>query len=109
MFVQVDGQRYVVPGDWARVEPDGTITLLGRGNVSINTGGEKVFPEEVEGAIKEHPDVFDTLVIGIPDERLGQRVAAIVQPRTAPAWTRRTWTRSCGGTSPGTRCRARCG
>ena len=81
MFVQVDGQRYVVPGDWARVEPDGTITLLGRGNVSINTGGEKVFPEEVEGAIKEHPDVFDTLVIGIPDERLGQRVAAIVQPR----------------------------
>ncbi|MGI9007172.1 MAG: acyl-CoA synthetase [Streptosporangiaceae bacterium] len=81
MFAEVDGRRYVVPGDWARVEPDGAITLLGRGNVSINTGGEKVFPEEVEGAIKEHPDVFDTLVIGIPDERLGQRVAAIVQPR----------------------------
>ena len=81
MFVEVDGERYVVPGDFARVEEDGTITLLGRGNVCVNTGGEKVFPEEVEGAIKEHPDVFDTLVIGIPDERLGQSVAAIVQPR----------------------------
>src|SRR5579859_585193 len=81
MFAEVDGERYVVPGDWARVEEDGTITLLGRGNVCVNTGGEKVFPEEVEGAIKEHPDVFDSLVIGIPDERLGQRVAAIVQPR----------------------------
>ena len=81
MFVEVDGERYAVPGDFARVEADGTITLLGRGNVCVNTGGEKVFPEEVEGAIKEHPDVFDTLVIGIPDERLGQSVAAIVQPR----------------------------
>ncbi len=81
MFVEVDGDRYVVPGDFARVEEDGTITLLGRGNMCVNTGGEKVFPEEVEGAIKAHPDVFDTLVIGIPDERLGQRVAAIVQPR----------------------------
>ncbi len=81
MYAEVDGERFVVPGDWARVEEDGSITLLGRGNVCINTGGEKVFPEEVEGAIKEHPDVFDSLVIGIPDERLGQRVAAIVQPR----------------------------
>ena len=81
MFVEVNGERYVVPGDFARVEEDGTVTLLGRGNVCVNTGGEKVFPEEVEGALKEHPDVFDTLVIGIPDERLGQRVAAIVQPR----------------------------
>jgi len=81
MFVEVDGERYVVPGDFARVEEDGTVTLLGRGNVCVNTGGEKVFPEEVESAIKEHPGVFDTLVVGIPDERLGQRVAAIVQPR----------------------------
>lgn len=81
MFVEVDGQRYVVPGDFARIEEDGTITLLGRGNVCVNTGGEKVFPEEVEGAIKEHAAVFDALVIGIPDERLGQSVAAIVQPR----------------------------
>jgi 3-oxocholest-4-en-26-oate---CoA ligase len=81
MFAEVDGARYVVPGDFARVEQDGSITLLGRGNTCVNTGGEKVFPEEVESAIKQHPDVFDALVIGIPDERLGQRVAAIVQPR----------------------------
>jgi acyl-CoA synthetase (AMP-forming)/AMP-acid ligase II len=81
MFVEVDGQRYVVPGDFARVEEDGTITLLGRGSASVNTGGEKVFPEEVESALKRHPAVFDALVIGIPDERLGQQVAAIVQPR----------------------------
>ncbi len=81
MFVEVDGARYVVPGDFARVEADGTITLLGRGSASVNTGGEKVFPEEVEGAIKAHPKVFDAIVIGIPDELLGQRVAAIVQPR----------------------------
>lgn len=81
MFVEVDGKRYVVPGDFARVEADGTITLLGRGSASVNTGGEKVFPEEVESAIKAYDKVFDALVIGIPDERLGQRVAAIVQPR----------------------------
>jgi len=70
-----------VPGDWARVEEDGTITLLGRGNTCVNTGGEKVFPEEVEGALKSHPDVFDSLVLGVPDDRLGQRVAALVQLR----------------------------
>lgn len=81
IFVEVDGKRYVVPGDYARLEEDRTITLLGRGNMSVNTGGEKVFPEEVEGALKSHPDVFDALVIGVPDERLGQRVAALVQPR----------------------------
>jgi 3-oxocholest-4-en-26-oate---CoA ligase len=81
MFAEVDGERYVVPGDFASVEDDGTITLLGRGSTCVNTGGEKVFPEEVEGAIKEHPEVFDALVIGVPDDRLGQRVAAIVQPR----------------------------
>jgi acyl-CoA synthetase (AMP-forming)/AMP-acid ligase II len=65
----------------ARVEEDGTLTLLGRGNTCVNSGGEKVFPEEVEGALKSHPDVFDALVIGMPDDRLGQRVAALVQPR----------------------------
>jgi acyl-CoA synthetase (AMP-forming)/AMP-acid ligase II len=81
LFVEVDGTRYVVPGDFARLEPDGGLTLLGRGNVCVNTGGEKVFPEEVEGVLKSHPDVFDALVIGVPDERLGQRVAALVQPR----------------------------
>jgi acyl-CoA synthetase (AMP-forming)/AMP-acid ligase II len=80
IFVEVDGKRYVMPGDYARLEEDGTLTLLGRGNMSINTGGEKVFPEEVEGALKAHPDVYDALVVGVPDERLGQRVAALIQP-----------------------------
>ena len=81
MFAEVDGKRYAIPGDMARVEDDGTLTLLGRGNTCVNSGGEKVFPEEVEGALKSHPDVFDALVIGMPDDLLGQRVAALVQPR----------------------------
>jgi 3-oxocholest-4-en-26-oate---CoA ligase len=81
LFAEVDGVRYAVPGDFARVEEDGTITLLGRGNTCVNTGGEKVFPEEVEGALKSYADVFDAMVIGVPDERLGQRVAALVQAR----------------------------
>ncbi len=81
LFADVDGARYAVPGDWARVEEDGSFTLLGRGNTCVNTGGEKVFPEEVEGALKSFEPVFDALVIGVPDERLGQRVAAIVQTR----------------------------
>jgi acyl-CoA synthetase (AMP-forming)/AMP-acid ligase II len=81
MFVEVDGKRYSVPGDLARIEEDGTLTLLGRGNTCVNSGGEKVFPEEVEGALKSHDDVFDALVIGVPDDLLGQRVAALVQPR----------------------------
>jgi acyl-CoA synthetase (AMP-forming)/AMP-acid ligase II len=81
LLTEVDGVRYSMPGDLARIESDGTITLLGRGNTCVNTGGEKVFPEEVEGALKAHPDVFDVIVIGLPDERLGQRVAALVQPR----------------------------
>ena len=81
LYVQVDGERYTVPGDLATVEADGTIVMLGRGNTCVNTGGEKVFPEEVEAALKSHPDVFDALVIGLPDERLGQSVAAVVEPR----------------------------
>jgi len=85
MLAEVDGKRYAVPGDLARVEDDGTVTLLGRGNTCVNTGGEKVFPEEVEGALKSCPDVFDALVIGIPDELLGQRVAALVQLRDGRA------------------------
>ena len=85
MFAEVNGKRYAVPGDMARVEEDGTVTLLGRGNTCVNSGGEKVFPEEVEGALKSHPDVFDALVIGVPDDLLGQRVAALVQPRPGAA------------------------
>jgi acyl-CoA synthetase (AMP-forming)/AMP-acid ligase II len=75
------GKRWAIPGDYATVEADGRITLLGRGSVSINSGGEKVFPEEVEGALKSHPDVYDVLVVGVPDERWGERVAALLQPR----------------------------
>jgi acyl-CoA synthetase (AMP-forming)/AMP-acid ligase II len=88
LFVEVEGKRYTVPGDFARHEADGTITLLGRGNTCVNTGGEKVFPEEVESALMSHPDVFDVLVVGVPDERLGQRVAAVVEarPGTAPTF-----------------------
>lgn len=80
-FVEYDGVRYSLPGDFARIEADGTITMLGRGSMSINTGGEKVFPEEVEAALKGHPDVFDVSVVGVPDERFGQRVAAVVATR----------------------------
>ena len=80
-FLVVDGVRYSVPGDYARLEDDGTITLLGRGSQSINSGGEKIYPEEVEGALKAHPDVFDALVVGLPDDRWGERVTAIVEPR----------------------------
>ncbi|MGH9014847.1 MAG: acyl-CoA synthetase [Acidimicrobiia bacterium] len=76
-----DGTRYSIPGDFATVEADGTITLLGRGSVSINSGGEKIFPEEVEAAVKSHPGVYDAIVVGVPDERWGQRVTAVVQPR----------------------------
>ena len=80
-FPVVDGVRWSVPGDDARREDDGTITVLGRGSVSINTGGEKVYPEEVEGALKGHPAVFDAVVVGVPDERWGERVVAVVEPR----------------------------
>lgn len=82
-FPVVDGVRWSVPGDHARIEEDGTITLLGRGSVSINTGGEKVYPEEVEAALKGHDTVFDAVVVGVPDQRWGERVVALVQPREA--------------------------
>ncbi|MEA3077888.1 MAG: 3-oxocholest-4-en-26-oate---CoA ligase [Actinomycetota bacterium] len=75
---EVGGVRYVIPGDYAKVDADGSILLLGRGSQCINTGGEKVFPEEVEEVLKLHPAVEDALVFGLPDERFGQRVAAVV-------------------------------
>jgi 3-oxocholest-4-en-26-oate---CoA ligase len=81
VFFEHDGKRYSIPGDFATVEADGQVTLLGRGSIVINTGGEKVFPEEVEGVLKAHPDVFDVLVVGVADERWGERVTAVVQPR----------------------------
>ena len=84
-FPVVDGVRWSVPGALATVEEDGTVTVLGRGSVSINTGGEKVHPEEVEASLKAHPSVFDAVVVGVPDERWGQRVAAVVQLRPGAA------------------------
>ncbi len=78
-FRVIDGERYSIPGDFATIEADGTLTLLGRGSVCINTGGEKVFPEEVEEAIKTHSDVRDAIVVGIPDERFGEAIIAIVE------------------------------
>ncbi|HVQ84928.1 MAG TPA: acyl-CoA synthetase [Mycobacterium sp.] len=80
-FRVIKGVRYAIPGDWAVVEEDGSVTMLGRGSVSINSGGEKIYPEEVEAALKGHPDVFDALVVGVPDPRYGQHVAAVVQAR----------------------------
>src|SRR5690606_22094661 len=81
-FIEIDGVRYAIPGDNARIEECNRIHVLGRGSNCINTGGEKVYPEEVEQAIKAHPDVYDVLVVGLPDERFGQQVSAVVQPRT---------------------------
>ncbi len=80
-FVEVEGVRWAIQGDMATVEEDGTIVVFGRGTVCINTGGEKVYPEEVERVLKAHPDVYDAVVVGVPDERWGERVTAVVQPR----------------------------
>jgi len=80
-FVEVDGRRWALPGDQARVEIDGTIVVLGRSSQCINSGGEKIYAEEVEAALKGHPDVVDAVVVGVDDERWGQRVAAVVEPR----------------------------
>jgi fatty-acyl-CoA synthase len=79
-FKEIHGVRYSLPGDWASVDTDGTIRLLGRGSACINTGGEKVYPEEVELVLRSHPGVFDCVVVGVPDERLGEMVVALIQP-----------------------------
>ncbi|HSV39841.1 MAG TPA: acyl-CoA synthetase [Nocardioidaceae bacterium] len=80
-FMEIDGKRFSIPGDFARIEEGNIVTLLGRGSNCINTGGEKVYPEEVEMALKGHPDVFDALVVGTPNERFGSQVTAVVEPR----------------------------
>jgi len=80
-FPVIDGVRYIVTGDHATVEEDGTIQMLGRGTACINTGGEKVYPDEVEAALKTHPAVADAMVVGLPDERFGERVVALVVVR----------------------------
>ena len=76
-FREIKGVRYSFPGDFATIEADGSITLLGRGSKCINTAGEKVFPEEVEEAIKRQSTIFDCLVVGVPDDRFGQKVVAV--------------------------------
>jgi fatty-acyl-CoA synthase len=78
-FVVFEGTRWSIPGDWAEVEADGTLKLYGRGSQCINTGGEKVFPEEVEEALKTHPSVHDAAVVGLPDERFGEAITALVE------------------------------
>jgi acyl-CoA synthetase (AMP-forming)/AMP-acid ligase II len=78
-FVVIEGETYSIPGDYAQVEADGTLTLLGRGSVVINTGGEKVYPEEVEEILKEHPTVLDAVTVGIPDDKFGEAITAVVQ------------------------------
>jgi len=79
-FVVFDGVRWSIPGDWASVDADGTVQLLGRGSQCINTGGEKVYPEEVEEVLKLHPAVADAAVVGLPDDRFGQAITALVEP-----------------------------
>jgi acyl-CoA synthetase (AMP-forming)/AMP-acid ligase II len=78
-FVERDGERWVLTGDIATVLDDGTIQLFGRGSMCINTGGEKVFPEEVEGVLVGHELVYDAIVVGVPDDRWGERVTAVVR------------------------------
>jgi acyl-CoA synthetase (AMP-forming)/AMP-acid ligase II len=80
-FVTMDGVRYSVPGDMARVNADGSLQLLGRGSQCINTAGEKVFPEEVEETLKTHPAVADACVVGVPSARFGSAVVAAVEFR----------------------------
>lgn len=86
-FRVFDGRRYSVPGDWAEVDADGTVHILGRGSVVINSGGEKIFPEEVEEVLKRHPAVRDAVVVGLPDERFGEVVAAAVELRPGSSAT----------------------
>src|SRR5262249_30087747 len=78
-FKTIGGTRYSVPGDYATVDDDGSAQLLGRGSASINTGGEKVFVDEVELALRKHASVADCVVVGVPDTRFGERVVALVQ------------------------------
>ena len=86
-FPVIDGARWVIPGDFARLEEDGSVSVLGRGSVSINSGGEKIHPEEVEAALVRHDAVFDAAVVGTPSDRWGEQVTALVQPRPGSAVT----------------------
>ena len=83
-FPTVDGVRWALTGDQALLTADGRIVLLGRGASTINSGGEKIHPEEVEAVLREHPAVYDAIVVGAPDERWGERVTAVVSTRLGP-------------------------
>jgi 3-oxocholest-4-en-26-oate---CoA ligase len=100
-FPVVDGVRWSVPGDRACIEDDGSIVVFGRGSVSINSGGEKVHPEEVESVLKSHPAVFDAVVVGVPDHRWGEMVTAVVQPRAGRVPTLDELHDHCGATIAG--------
>jgi 3-oxocholest-4-en-26-oate---CoA ligase len=100
-FRAVEGRRYSIPGDYATVDADGTIRLLGRGSACINTGGEKVYPEEVELALRSHPDVFDCVVVGLRDARWGEMVVALVQPVDGGTLDEATLTAHCRATLAG--------
>lgn len=84
-FPELEGRRWSMPGDWATVNEDGTLALLGRGSQTINTGGEKVFPEEVEEVLKAHPAIGDAAAVGLPDDRFGERICAIVELKSGAA------------------------
>jgi acyl-CoA synthetase (AMP-forming)/AMP-acid ligase II len=86
-FVEMHGVRWAIPGDKAVIEEDGAINVLGRGSQCINSGGEKIFPEEVEAVLKAHPDVFDAIVVGVTDKRFGETVGAVVSPRAGRSVT----------------------
>jgi fatty-acyl-CoA synthase len=86
-FPVIGGTRYAVPGDHAQLREDGTIVVLGRGSVCINSGGEKIYPEEVEQVLRKHPGVYDAVVVGTPDERFGEQVTAVVEPRPGTTLT----------------------
>jgi acyl-CoA synthetase (AMP-forming)/AMP-acid ligase II len=81
MFVEVDGRTWLLTGDEARLEDDNSITVFGRGSNCINSGGEKIFPEEIEEALKAHPAIFDALVVATPDQRWGSKVTAVIATR----------------------------
>ena len=103
VFITVDGVRYVMPGDFATVEADGSVTLLGRGSVCINSGGEKIFPEEVESAVRSHPDVIDAIVVGRPRRALGPDGWPPSSSPGPAAPASRTSRPTAGGHSPATR------
>ena len=102
-FRVIDGVRYSFPGDMAKVAADGSLILLGRGSQVINSGGEKVFPEEVEEAVKRVEGVVDCLVVGVDDETFGQAVTAVVSLAAAPTSTRRRHRRRQDASSPASR------